>query len=297
MIGKLIGPRILHLRHIFGAQLAFPPGHFYSPVCDRDELEVRYRDPDQCPVPTTIPGIDLAHGSQVELWESWASFLAEARINICDGPSSRYGKASRTFGVGDAVIYQCMLRTLRPNRLIEIGCGSSSALAMDTIDQYLSDRRPRCLFVDPHPEYARSLLRPADLARVEIIAAPVQDIELGRFDELGRDDILFIDSTHVVKTGSDVVFELFEILPRLKPGVVVHFHDVFYPFEYPREWVMERNYSWNELYAIRAYLTDNSSWRIMFFNNYFAQTETNRVRVTAPEILQNPGGGLWLQRR
>jgi hypothetical protein len=100
-----------------------------------------------------------------------------------------------------------------------------------------------------------------------------------------------------VKTGSDVVYELFEILPRLRSGVVVHFHDVFYPFEYPFEWVVVRNYSWNELYALRAFLMGNQDWEIMFFNDYFARIERDRIARDAPEILRNPGGGLWLRRR
>jgi hypothetical protein len=78
---------------------------------------------------------------------------------------------------------------------------------------------------------------------------------------------------------------------------VVHFHDVFYPFEYPRLWALERNYSWNEIYALRAFLMGNQDWEIMFFNDYFARVERARVARDAPEVLDNPGGGLWLRRR
>ena len=77
----------------------------------------------------------------------------------------------------------------------------------------------------------------------------------------------------------------------------MHFHDVFYPFEYPGEWVMDRNYSWNELYALRAFLTGNRDWEIVFFNDYFARTERARIERDAPQILGNAGGGLWLRRR
>lgn len=295
-IKSWVGPRISNARFLFGAPLAYPPGHFYSPVCEPAELLARYRDPDARPVPPNLPGIDLAQSEQVALWESWAEFLAEARTDFCGSPSARYRRDSRTFGIGDAIIYQCMLRYLRPNRLIEIGCGSSSALALDTIDRYLADRRPRCLFVDPYPKDLLSVLRPADRGAVEILPVCVQEVALERFAELDRNDILFIDSTHVLKTGSDVMFELFEILPLLRPGVVVHFHDMFYPFEYPREWAIKRNYSWNELYAIRAYLMDNVNWRVMFFNDYFARVERARVAAVAPDVLENPGGGLWLRR-
>ena len=85
-------------------------------------------------------------------------------------------------------------------------------------------------------------------SRVCIFNEPVQQVPLSILDALQADDILFIDSTHVLRTGSDLCFELFEILPRLSP-ILVHFHDMFWPFEYPRSWVVEENRSWNELYA------------------------------------------------
>ena len=189
-----------------------------------------------------------------------------------------------------------MLRHLRPAQIIEIGAGASSAVALDTFDRFFAER-PRGCFIDPYPALLQSMLTPQDNATVEIIEAAIQDVLLARFDALQGNDILFIDSTHVVKTGSDVTYELFEILPRIRSGVVVHFHDVFYPFEYPRQWAVDRNYSWNEIYALRAFLTGNRDWEILFFDDYFARIERARVERDAPEVLANPGGGLWLRRR
>jgi hypothetical protein len=99
-----------------------------------------------------------------------------------------------------------------------------------------------------------------------------------------------------MSTGSDVCFELFEILPHLKSGVVVHFHDVFWPFEYPRYWVVEENRCWNELYGIRAFLTKNEQWTILFFNDYFARFEVETITETCQLFLKNPGGALWLRK-
>ena len=125
-----------------------------------------------------------------------------------------------------------------------------TASLLDTADEL--SLRPRITCIEPYPERLRSLLRTAD--EVEILETPVQKVSLSRFAELGSGDILFIDSTHVLKSGSDVHYELFEILPSLQPGVAVHFHDLPYPFEYPLQWVFEENYSWNEAYAPRAFL-------------------------------------------
>jgi hypothetical protein len=296
-IKQLIQQRFSNVRFLFAAPLAYPPGHFYSPICSPAELKRRYRDPRTTASPRDLPGIDLAHDAQVRLWESWRPFLEEARGSfLANDPSRRYRVRSASYDIGDATIYVCMLRHLRPARLIEVGSGSSSAVALDTFDQFFA-KRPRASFIDPYPGFVRSLLTPHDKDTVEIIATGVQDLPPNYFDDLQPNDILFIDSTHIVKTGSDVVYELFDVLPRLRSGVVVHFHDVFYPFEYPREWGLVRNYSWNELYALRAFLMGNHDWEIMFFNDYFVRTERARVERDAPEILMNPGGGLWLRRR
>jgi hypothetical protein len=294
-IKQLLGPRLLNLRFLFSAPLAYAPGHFYSPICDPTELQRRHRDPWTNPLPSELPGIDLAHDAQVRLWETWRPFFDDVREALADAAARRYRLPSASYDIGDAIIYACMLCYLRPARLVEVGAGSSSALALDIFDHFFAEW-PRVAFIEPYPTLLQSLLKPQDRARIEITTSGVQDVPLSYFDELQRDDVLFIDSTHVVKTGSDVVFELFEVLPRLRSGVIVHFHDVFYPFEYPREWAIRQNYSWNEIYALRAFLMGNRDWEIIFFNDYFARVEKMRVERDAPEVLRNPGGGLWLRR-
>ena len=293
---RLLGQNLLNLRFLMAAPLAYPPGHFYSPICNPADLKQRYRDPRTTTPPPALHGIDLAHDAQVRLWESWTPFLADGRTLTANDPSHRYRLPSSSYDIGDAMIYVCMLRHLQPERLIEVGSGSSSAIALDTFDRFFAVR-PRCSFIEPYPALLKSLLKPNDEDTIEIIETGVQDVPIGFFAALESNDLLFIDSTHILKTGSDVVYELFEILPSLQPGVVVHFHDVFYPFEYPRQWVLDKNYSWNELYALRAFLTGNRDWEILFFNDYFALVEHARVERDAPEILSNPGGGLWLRKR
>ena len=296
MIKRVVGPKLLNFRFVFAAPLAFAPGHFYSPICNQGELRRRYRDPKTTALPKAVPGIDLALGDQVRLWDDcFEKSFARIRDLLQTAPK-RYKPGAPSYDTGDATIYACMLLHLQPARLIEIGAGASSALALDVFERFF-DRTPEVCFIDPYPELLHSLLKPADLDHVRVVRSPVQDIELDVFRSLERNDVLFIDSTHIVKTGSDVLHEMFEILPRLRAGVVVHFHDIFYPFEYPREWVVERNYSWNELYLIRAFLTGNTDWEILFFNDYFAQVESDRVARAAPELLANPGGGLWLRKR
>jgi hypothetical protein len=132
---------------------------------------------------------------------------------------------------------------------------------------------------------------------VEIIEKPVQEVELNLFSTLAASDILFIDSTHVIKTQSDVCREFFEIMPLLKEGVIIHFHDIFYPFEYPRAWLVDRRYSWNELYGLRLFLMHNRHYETIFFNNMFGKLEQQLILRTCPLYLENIGGSFWMRKR
>ncbi len=190
----------------------------------------------------------------------------------------------------------CTLLIQRPANLIEVGSGYSSAAALDIVEHSLG-WTTRCLFIDPHPNHRLlGLLRSDDAERVEIRSAPVQDVELEIFDRLGAGDVLFIDSTHVAKTGSDVVHHLTRVLPRLRPGVMVHFHDVFYPFEYPEKWAISENRSWNEVYFLHAFLQDNAAWEIVFFNDFMGRVHADMMARAMPLFIKNPGGSLWLRK-
>jgi Methyltransferase domain len=293
---SLFGPRLLNLRFLAGSHLAYRPGHFYSPICNADDLSRHYRDPQAHSRAVDLPGISLNESAQRHLWERWRPFLAEMPFKATPQPGFRYHFDNQNFGGGDATVLYCMLRHFKPKRLIEIGSGYSSACALDTIDLHLSTG-VQCTFIDPFPELLLSLLQPSDSGHVQIINKPVQETDIEMFDVLDENDILFIDSSHVLKTGSDVNFELFEIIPRLKKGVIVHIHDIHYPFEYPTEWVIERNYSWNEVYAVRAFLMFNNSFEVLFFNDQFGQLCGDLVARDAPAMSTNYGGGLWLSCR
>ena len=152
----------------------------------------------------------------------------------------------------DGLVLFGMLVTIKPKRYVEIGSGWSSALVLDT-RQRLLDRDLECTFVEPYPERLHGLLRPEDHDSVTIIERPLQDVDPALFDVLDPGDVLFIDSSHVSKVGSDVNLLLFDVLPRVPAGVWVHVHDIGYPFEYPREWIYEGR-AWNEAYLLHVLL-------------------------------------------
>jgi predicted O-methyltransferase YrrM len=270
-----------------------PPGHFYSPLPSPEELRRDaprlFRSP-----PTTIPGVDLNEAKQLELLAQISRFYPELRFPVEKSPAFRYFYDNPAYSYSDAICLYGMIRHVRPKRIIEVGSGHSSCVMLDTIDRHL-DGDTQCTFIEPYPAKLLSLLRPEDLRRVTILEKRVQDVDLDPFLALERNDILFIDSSHVVKIGSDVNFLLGEVLPRLRPGVYVHVHDIFYPFEYPEAWIAEGRV-WGEAYALRVFLIFNSSFEIVLFNTYLERFHREIFEREMPLCLRNEGGSIWLRR-
>lgn len=149
------------------------------------------------------------------------------------------------------MVLHTMLRHLRPARVIEVGSGWSSACMLDTDDLFL-DGATEITFIDPEPERLESLLRGDELEpRVTIHRCRVQDVDPGLFGALEAGDVLFIDSSHVVKAGSDVIQLALDVVPTLPAGTFVHIHDIPWPFEYPKLWAEQRRW-WSEAYLVRA---------------------------------------------
>ncbi len=271
-----------------------PKGHFYSPFPDPAEYDGRaaaLRDPDR-----ELVGIELNETSQLALADELAADAATAGLELVEheqaagGP--RYWLDNPAYAHGDGVVLHLMLRHLRPSRIVEVGSGYSSALILDTCDGWLPDTA--VTFVEPHPELVEGLLREGDEARVTILRTPVQDVDPDVFSALGPGDVLFIDSTHVAKAGSDVNHLFFDVLPRLPVGVWVHLHDIFFPFEYPEAWVREGR-AWHEAYLLRAFLTHSRSYAIRWYQD-FLWTRHRAAVEALPWVATNPGANIWLER-
>ena len=271
-----------------------PKGHFYSPFPDPAEYDRRaatLRDPER-----ELVGVDLHESSQLALAGELAADLASGGLDLveheqpADGP--RYWLDNPAYAHGDGVVLHLMLRHLRPRRIVEVGSGYSSALILDTCDGWLPDTE--VTFVEPYPELVEGLLRDGDEQRVTIHRAPLQDVDPGIVTALGRGDVLFVDSTHVAKAGSDVNHLFFEVLPRLPVGVWVHLHDIFFPFEYPDAWVREGR-AWHEAYLLRAFLTHSQAFAIRWFQD-FLWTRHRPVLEALPWVATNPGANIWIER-
>lgn len=274
------------------SKLLFKPGHFYSPIVNVGDIKEAYISRK---IPESLPGIDIDDDSMVQLWNNLLPYLQQIPFGDEKSKNLKYHFNNPAFSYGDGSILYAMLRHFKPKRYVEIGSGFSSGCAVDTNALYFDDKISMS-FIEPYPKLLKQVLGESGTAKVKIHSVNVQQADLEIFKQLECGDILFIDSTHVLKTGSDVCYELFDVLPVLKPGVIIHFHDIFWPFEYGKKWVIEQNRSWNEIYGLRAFLMHNNSFKIIFFNDYFVRFKRSHVLDGYPTMLKNSGGSIWLTK-
>jgi len=227
-----------------------------------------------------MPGIDLDLDGQMAFLRILAPLAREWPFAHDPSAGFRYHARNGYFFETDGSVMYALLRHHRPVRVIEIGSGFSSALMLDTADRHLGPDI-RFTFIDPYPERLLRLLSAADRDRCEVVTKPIQDVDLVAFDRLGRDDILFIDSSHVSKLASDVNHLVFEVLPRLAPGVLVHVHDIHWPFEYTEGWLRQGN-AWNEAYLIRAFLQFNAAFRVLLWPSCLEARRLDEFRAVWP---------------
>jgi Methyltransferase domain len=270
-----------------------PPGHFYSPVPSVADIDA-HRDRMQGPRPASLEAIDLRLTEQASLLDAFKPFYDEQPFPADRSGDTRYWFENHSFGYGDALALYCMLRFLEPARVIEVGSGWSSCVLLDTCERFLG-WGPQITMIEPYPGQLHELLRPDDASRFRLLDQPIQQVPLDVFRALEAGDVLFIDSTHVARVESDVNHEIFEVLPALAAGVYVHFHDIFYPFEYPIDWV-EEGRGWNEAYVLRAFLEYNQNFEIVFFNDLVHQRVPDRFFQDFPLWSRNPGASLWLRK-
>lgn len=277
-----VGPRWFasQLRGILASKPLYSVGHFYSPVPSEVDTERAISWLEHEPA-----GIEVRASAQASLIDDLGPHWPELDRN------GRWA-ASDQLSLSDASVYASVLRHFTPTRVVEVGSGYTTAVALDTVDRHCLDIDLVC--IEPFADRLRGLMRPGD--EVELHECPVQDAALSIFTGLTPGDILFIDSTHVEKAGSDVVWLLLHVLPRLAPGVIVHFHDIFWPFEYPAEWLAQRR-GWNEIYFLHAFLTGNPSWRIELFNDYVWSEMPELVDLWLPETSGDRPGSLWLSKQ
>jgi predicted O-methyltransferase YrrM len=249
------------LRHTLrrGVPQLFPPGAFYSPVVDAAAVT---SEPERSRVwpadPQDPAGIDVREAEQLALL---ASAGAHRLPTDWTGPGP-FDPDNDQFPLQDAGLLYGLVRHLRPSRVVEVGSGWSTTVTRRAIADGGLPTTLTC--IEPYP---RAFVRAME--GIELRVEKVEHTPAAVFDELEEGDVLFIDTSHVAKTGSDVVHLVLQVLPRLARGVVVHVHDIFIPEDYPTGWV-ETGFGWNEQYVVQAFLTGHAEARVLAMNHWLS---------------------------
>jgi hypothetical protein len=274
------------------------PVHFYQPIPDTQSL------PDALwSTRSELVGIDMNDSFQLDLLRNhFPKFRDEYEqfTTLPTGEASHFYASKGPFRGIDAIVAHCMVRHYQPRLIVEVGAGVSSLV----LGEAAVKNNGALICIEPFPQ---KVLTQGFPGLHSLIEKKVQDVDVGFFSQLGAGDILFIDSSHTVKIGGDVNYLFLEVLPRLKPGVIVHVHDIFLPFEYRRDWVMNEFRFWSEQYLLQAFLTFNSEFEVLMANRYLAHRCLEDLKAAFPNLenlealrpkpIRWIGGSFWMRRK
>ncbi len=279
----------------------------FRKTADRLNFQVRtsryyeptYRDqdlPEDVLSKRNLPGVDLNVDGQLDLLAKF-SYADELNAFADKKPSkTEFGFANRFYGPGDADMAYNMIRHFKPQRIIEVGSGQSTLISELAVKQNRAQ--------DAGYECAQLCIEPYEVewlsqTSVTVIRKKIEDIDLSWFDQLEENDILLIDSSHVIRPFGDVLYEFQEIIPNLKPGVLVHVHDVFTPYPYPEFWLREKRRLWNEQYLLEAFLAFNEEFEVLAASNLLAREHYDAFAAACPSMKRHPErrpGSFWFRR-
>jgi predicted O-methyltransferase YrrM len=272
------------------------PVDFYSPLPD-----TRCLAPEIFESEISLCGMKIDLEAQCTLLANFKSDFSGEYEKLEDSPDSgnpcRFFFGNLSFESVDAEILYCMVRNYKPRRVIEIGSGYSTLLTCKALAANSKEGRDGDFTaIEPFPS---AFLAESLPYAIKLQTCKVQEVPISAFQELGDGDFLFIDSSHVVKTGSDAHYEFLEILPSLAPGVIVHVHDIFLPREYPRDWVVGRHRAWNEQYILQAFLHGNQDFEVLWSGAlmHYRYPEKLSEAFESYDPVKNLPASFWMRRR
>lgn len=266
----------------------FLPIHYYSPIPNTRDLRpdiwtTRWDD-----------GLDFdwREGDQLALLDRLAAWAQEIRDTPTPRPAveGQYHYDNGNFGPLDAAAYYGMIREFRPRHVLEVGAGYSTMIAASAA---LRNGTTSLRAVDPFPI---TPLRHGFPGLASLAVSRAQDVVMSDFEALSAGDILFIDGTHVSRMDSDVNHLILRVLPRLRPGVLIHFHDIYLPWDYPQHLLTERKRFWNEQYLVWAVLLFAGAYRVIWASYYMSRVAEDRLRRALPFLPRFGGTSLWMRR-
>ncbi|MDD4929269.1 MAG: class I SAM-dependent methyltransferase [Gallionella sp.] len=237
--------------------------HYYEPMYNyKKHLQHSLRDE------RSLPGMDMNEAGQL-CWLEQFNYAAELeRIPLNPSADGSFYYKNPNFSEGDAECLYSLIRLKKPRRIIEIGSGFSTMMAREAIAQNKrEDAAYSCIHTCIEP-YEMGWLE--GVPGLEVVRQRVEEVDIALFKELTADDILFIDSSHVIRPQSDVLTECLEILPILNVGVLIHIHDIFTPYDYLDHWLIDEVKLWNEQYLLEAFLSCNTQFEIVLALNFLS---------------------------
>lgn len=266
-------------------ELHVPPGHFYSPIPSNEDFIFAIENSGHL----NLDGIDLREAEQLCIAENWREGYPDV-VQWFHHQTDKYSPDNTWFFGSDALTLSLMLINQPAQKIIEVGSGFSTALIED-LNSHWFNNGLNVLSIDPNIERVQSLN-----LTTEVLQSMVQHVEYGVFANLQAGDVLLIDSSHVLKAGSDVHYLYNHVLPHLAAGVRIHIHDIFFPFEYPSSWLAEK-IAFNEAYALELLLRNSTKFKILYWNDFLETTQSEWFLQNMPELLSNKyqTGGIWLQ--
>ena len=268
------------------------PNSFAQPIPDTRELI-----DDLWRRRSALVGIDINEAGQLDLLSLFAKeFKSEYETfprQRTEVPHQYYVNNPFFISVDGEILY-CMIRHLKPRRIFEIGSGNSTYLAAQALGKNEAEGHPAELVAfEPYPN---EVLRAGFPGLSQLVTAKIEQIPLSEFSVLQESDILFIDSSHLLKIGSDVHYEFLEIMPRLNRGVVVHIHDIFLPAEYPRDWVMREHLFYNEQYLLQAFLAFNESFEVLWAGSFMHLSHPRELQTAFNSYDGGWPGSFWMRK-
>jgi hypothetical protein len=247
--------------------------HYFEPQFDHQKTRQPFS------TDRNLPGIDWNATEQLKLLATFSFSQELAQIPYKKPDTLDFYLNNGLFESGDAEFWYQLIRSIKPRRVFEVGSGNSTLMAIKAIRRNHEENPAYdCKHVCIEP-YGASWLEESG---VSVVRRKIEDLDVEFFSELEDNDILFIDSSHIIRPQGDVLFEYLELLPTLNKGVVVHVHDIFSPKNYPEKWVEDEVIFWNEQYLLEAFLSHNSSWQIIGALNYLHHHHYETLKSVAP---------------
>ncbi len=262
--------------------------HYYEPQFDNRNPKPDFSQD------RNLQGIDWNIPEQLKMLVSFTFSKELLGIPKTKQGSLKFYWNNGAFESGDAEYWYQIIRAIKPKRIFEVGSGNSTLMAVKAINKnHEEDLSYKCEHVCIEP-YEMPWLEEVG---VSVIRKKVEEIELAFFSQLQENDILFIDSSHIIRPQGDVLFEYLELLPSLNKGVIVHVHDIFSPKNYPKEWLNDEVKFWNEQYLLEAFLSNNSSWNIIGALNFLHHNHYEELKMAAPFLSpEREPGSFYIQK-